>query len=110
MMKLCFALMSTALLSGCMLSSSQDIQNAEKLFEQFHCQNIESSQVAHSSITNYHAESLAVSRQKAQSYIESYKNGQKLFDLPLSEMVDVQYQKYRTACQSLGGLPIETHP
>ncbi len=109
-MKIWSAVASLLFLSGCMFNSSQDLQHAERLFAQFHCQNVESTQVAHSSITSYHEQSLAVSRQKAQSYIDSYKQGEQRFDLPLSEMVDQQYQTYRAACQSLGGLPLDTTP
>jgi hypothetical protein len=45
-----------------------------------------------------------VSKEKATSYVESYKNGEELFDMPLDEVVKQQYQLYKAACDSLGGV------
>lgn len=96
---------STLVLSGCIFGTSQDIQHAETLLAQFECRNIESGQIAHSSITAYHEQSLASSRKRAQEYIQAYKDGGHDFHLPLLEMVEEQYTKYYSACQALGGVP-----
>ncbi|HDV0752360.1 TPA: hypothetical protein RHI50_001889, partial [Acinetobacter baumannii] len=45
-----------------------------------------------------------VSKEKATSYVESYKNGEELFAMPLDEVVEQQYQLYKAACDSLGGV------
>ncbi|OTG87557.1 hypothetical protein B9T31_03385 [Acinetobacter sp. ANC 4558] len=103
-MKLYFALLSSLTLSGCIFSNSNDIKHAEKILAQFQCTNIESTQLNHTSITTYHERILYISKQKSQNYIESYKNGDKLFDIPLSEVLTLQYSIYKDACQSLGGL------
>lgn len=92
------------LLAGCSTSSSRDIKKAEKLLENFQCGNIESSQMTHSPITSYHEQSLSSSRQKAESYIQSYKDGDKLFSTPLSSVIEQQYHLYKEACQNLGGI------
>ncbi|MEH1035452.1 hypothetical protein V7H47_17925, partial [Acinetobacter baumannii] len=57
-----------------------------------------------SSINSYYQQSLAVSKEKATSYVESYKNGEELFAMPLDEVVEQQYQLYKAACDSLGGV------
>lgn len=100
-------LLGSIFLSGCMFSSSSDIKKAEKTLEQFKCANIESSQMAHTSITSFHEKALYGSKQKATDYIESYKDGDKLFDIPLSEVIDQQYVIYKDACQNLGGLHMQ---
>ena len=104
LMKLYSVLLGSIFLSGCIFSSSNDIKKAEKILEQFKCGNIESSQIAHTSITSFHEKALYGSKQKVIDYIESYKEGEKLFDIPLSEVVDQQYVIYKEACQNLGGL------
>ncbi|MDV2467739.1 hypothetical protein QR674_01920 [Acinetobacter chinensis] len=93
-------------LTACSLSASKDLKHAEKLLTQFQCNNIESSDMSHTSITSYHEHLLAVTRQKVEVYVESYKKGEKLFDMPLSEIVQQQYAVYRSACQSLGGITV----
>lgn len=91
-------------LAGCSTSSSRDIKKAEKLLSNFQCNNIESSQMAHSPITSFHEQSLSSARQKAESYVQSYKDGDKLFKIPLSSVVEQQYHLYKEACQNLGGI------
>ena len=91
-------------LTGCTLSSSREVKNAEKMLAQFQCNKIETTQMMHSSITAYHQQSLAATRQKAEAYVKSYQEGEKLFDAPLPEIIEQQYQMYHTACQSLGGI------
>lgn len=99
------AIFATALvLAGCSISTSRDIKKAEKLLSSFQCSNIESSQMAHSPITSYHEQTLQSSKQKAAAYIESYKNGEKLFNIPLTSVVEQQYSIYKEACQNLGGI------
>ncbi|RKG34628.1 hypothetical protein [Acinetobacter tianfuensis] len=95
----------TALLSGCIFGSSGEIRKAEKLLAQFKCANIESSQMSHSSITSFHEQKLSSSKQKALSYIESYKAGDALFDLPLDQVIEQQFNIYKASCQNLGGIP-----
>ncbi|EPK0624376.1 hypothetical protein LJ600_003759, partial [Acinetobacter baumannii] len=65
---------------------------------------IETSEISTSSINSYYQQSLAVSKEKATSYVESYKNGEELFAMPLDEVVEQQYQLYKAACDSLGGV------
>ncbi|EPO0862968.1 hypothetical protein ACV0M2_001869, partial [Acinetobacter baumannii] len=62
------------------------------------------SEISTSSINSYYQQSLAVSKEKATSYVESYKNGEELFAMPLDEVVEQQYQLYKAACDSLGGV------
>lgn len=103
-MKLLAIFALVTLLAGCSTSSSRDIKKAEKLLSNFQCSNIESSQMAHSPITSYYEQSLSSSRQKAESYVQSYKDGNKLFNIPLSSVVEQQYSLYKEACQNLGGI------
>ena len=102
-MKLLTFVCISLILTGC-IGTSKEIKNAESLLIQFQCTNVESSQIPHSSITSYYEQSLYSSKQKASSYIESYKHGDKLFDISLYEVVEQQYQLYKQACQSLGGV------
>lgn len=60
--------------------------------------------MTHTSITAYYEQSLALSRQKAESYVQSYKDGNELFDLPLTEVIEQQYIVYQAACENLGGI------
>lgn len=92
-------------LTGCMFGSSSEIRRAEKLFNQFQCANVETSQMSHSSITSFHEHKLTATKQKAQSYIESYKAGDALFDLPLEQVIAQQFDIYKASCQNLGGIP-----
>ena len=103
-MKPYFALFSLCFVSACSISSSKEIKQAEKLLQYFDCQNIERDQADHSSMTSFHEQILASSKQKAQSYVESYQHGDKIFDLPLPEVIETQLQNYTTACLSLGGV------
>lgn len=103
-MKLYCVLLACTILSGCMFSHSSEIKKAEQIFEKFQCNNIESSQSSHSSISSYHERTLYSAKQKAQDYIESYKQGDALFTIPLPEVVEQQYVLYTDACQNLGGL------
>lgn len=90
--------------TGCSFGLSHDIKKAEKQLSNFECKNIESTQMAHSPITSFYEQSLHGAKQKAQSYIESYKKGEKLFDLPLTTVIEQQYSLYKEACQNLGGI------
>lgn len=92
------------MLGGCMFSLSPEIKRAEHVLAQFKCHNIESRQISHSPIMVYHEQSLAGSKEKARHYIEQYKNGEKLFHIPLDDMVKEQYEMYKSACQALGGI------
>ena len=103
-MKLPLALLSLCFISACSISSSKEIKQAEKLLHSFDCQNIERDQADHSSMTSYHEQVLASSKQKAQAYVESYQQGDQIFDLPLPEVIETQLQSYTAACQSLGGV------
>ena len=99
------ALWAGALLfTGCSFGMSHDIKKAEKLLANFQCNKIENSQMAHSPITSYHEQVLYSTKQKAKNYIESYKNGEKLFEIPLSTVIEQQYSIYNEACQNLGGI------
>ncbi len=107
-MKLSFIFSIALLLSGCIFGTSQEIQRAEALLAQFQCQNVENHQIAHSAITTYHEQSLALSRKKAEQYIAAYKNGDYDLHLSLSNVVEEQYKKYHSVCQALGGIPLQT--
>lgn len=103
-MKALAVLIATLLLTAC---TSKDVRKAEHVLELFQCTNIESSQVAHTGISQYYEQSLYSSKNKATSYIEQYKNGQTTFDIPLTDMVEQQYELYKSACQNLGGIPLK---
>lgn len=101
-MKALAALSLTLLLTACM---SSDAQKAEHILKLFHCTGIQSSQMPHNSVTQYYEQSLYSSKSKAESYIEQYKNGEESFEISLSEIVNQQYELYKSACQNLGGIP-----
>lgn len=103
-MKTLILLAGIILLTGCTLGSSRDVKHAEKMLAYFQCNKIESAQMTHSSITSFHEQSLASSRQKAESYVQSYKEGEELFDVPLTDVIKDQYLIYQEACQHLGGI------
>lgn len=106
-MKSSFLLSLAVILTGCAIGTSSEIKSAEKLLSQFECKNIESAELAHSPITSYHERSLAVSREKAMSYIDSYKSGDVLFQIPLDHVVQQQYDVYKSSCEALGGVQSE---
>ncbi|HCJ6239215.1 hypothetical protein [Acinetobacter baumannii] len=103
-MKIFFVLVQFVFLTGCIFGQSSEVKRAEKLLNNFQCKNIETSEISTSSINSYYQQSLAVSKEKATSYVESYKNGEELFAMPLDEVVEQQYQLYKAACDSLGGV------
>lgn len=103
-MKTLILLAGIMLLTGCSLGTSRDVKHAEKMLSHFQCNKIETAQMTHSSITSYHEQALASSRQKAESYVQSYKEGEELFDVPLSDVIKEQYFIYQEACQHLGGI------
>lgn len=92
------------LLCSCTLGNSSEIQQAETLLQQFQCKNVETTQMPHSSINSFYQQSLAASREKVSVYIESYKAGDVLFEIPLDEVVQQQFQLYKSACEALGGI------
>ncbi|EOW9578534.1 hypothetical protein ACO109_003362 [Acinetobacter baumannii] len=103
-MKIFFVLVPFVFLTGCIFGQSSEVKRAEKLLNNFQCKNNETSEISTSSINSYYQQSLAVSKEKATSYVESYKNGEELFAMPLDEVVEQQYQLYKAACDSLGGV------
>ena len=103
-MKIFFVLVPFVFLTGCIFGQSSEVKRAEKLLNNFQCKNIETSEISTSSINSYYQQSLAVSKEKATSYVESYKNGEELFAMPLDEVVKKQYELYKAACDSLGGV------
>ncbi len=103
-MKTLILLAGMILLSGCSLTTSHELKHAERMLANFQCNRIETAQMAHTSITSYHEQALASSRQKAESYVQSYKDGEELFKVPLTEVIEEQYYIYQEACQHLGGI------
>ncbi len=104
MTKIISGLSMLLLLSACAMGRSNEVQQAEKLLAHFQCNNIETLQMSHSPINSFYQQSLSASREKAVMYIESYKAGDELFDLPLSDVVHQQFQLYKSACEALGGI------
>lgn len=109
-MKLLYLLLATLSLTGCIFGKSSEVKRAEKVLQNFECNNIESSELATSSISTFYQQSLAANKEKAASYIEQYKNGEDLFDIPLDEVVQQKYQLYIQACQALGGISTTKEP
>lgn len=103
-MKIFFVLVPFLFLTGCIFGQSSEVKRAEKLLNNFQCKNVETSEIPTSSINSYYQQSLAVSKEKATSYVESYKNGEELFAVPLDDVVKQQYELYKAACDSLGGV------
>ncbi|AZC03666.1 hypothetical protein J671_3031 [Acinetobacter sp. 1130196] len=91
-------------LTGCIFGQSSELKRAEKLLNNFQCKNVETSEMPTSSINSYYQQTLAVSKDKATTYVESYKEGEELFAMPLDEVVKKQYELYKAACDSLGGV------
>ncbi|MDO7194479.1 hypothetical protein Q5M49_12430 [Acinetobacter nosocomialis] len=103
-MKIFFVLVPFVFLTGCIFGQSSELKRAEKLLNNFQCKNVETSEMPTSSINSYYQQTLAVSKDKATSYVESYKEGEELFAMPLDEVVNKQYELYKAACDSLGGV------
>ncbi|WP_213065728.1 hypothetical protein [Acinetobacter nosocomialis] len=103
-MKIFFVLVPFVFLTGCIFGQSSELKRAEKLLNNFQCKNVETSEMPTSSINSYYQQTLAVSKDKATSYVESYKEGEELFAMPLDEVVKEQYELYKAACDSLGGV------
>lgn len=109
-MKITLLLSVFLCLTGCAFGTSSEIKIAEQLLNQFQCNNIDSAQLSHSPITGFHERSLAVSKDKAIEFVESYKAGDTLFEIPLDKVIQQQYVTYKSACEFLGGvtLPIDS--
>ena len=105
-MKILCVLIVIAQLTGCVFGQSSEVKRAEKILQRFQCKNVETSQLATSSINNFYQQTLAANKDKASTYIEQYKNGEDLFDIPLDEVVQQKYQLYLQACQALGGVAV----
>lgn len=105
-MKIALLLSLLLCLSACSLGKSSEIKLAEQLLNQFECKNIDSDQLSHSPITSFHERTLYVSKDKAVQYLESYKSGDYLFDLPLENVIQEQYTSFKSACEFLGGVTI----
>ena len=103
-MKFSFLIICSVILAGCTLGTSREIKKAEVILNQFECKNIEKSQLNHSAITSYHERSLSVSKEKASSYVQSYKEGEDIFLIPLDQIVQQQYDISKSACEALGGI------
>ena len=103
-MKFSVLFLFSIILVGCSLGTSREVKKSEELLNQFECKNIESNQLNHSAITSFHERSLAISKEKASSYVESYKSGDELFKIPLDQVVQQQYDIYKSACEALGGI------
>lgn len=103
-MKTPILLSSIIALTGCAIGTSSEIKRAEELVQQFECKSIDTDQLAHNSITGFHERSLAVSKDKSLDYLERYKSGETLFDIPLYDVIEHQYMSYKAACEFLGGI------
>lgn len=107
-MKTLLLFVGIILLHGCALGTSREVKHAEKMLSYFQCNKIESTEMTHSSMTSFYERSLAASHRKAESYVQSYKDGEELFDVPLTEVIEQQYLIYKAACQNLGGIGATT--
>ena len=102
-MKFSFLIICSAILAGCTLGTPRELKKAEVILNQFECKNIETGQLNHSAITSYHERTLSVSKEKASSYVESYKEGEEIFRIPLDQVVQQQYDIYKSACENASG-------
>ena len=96
-----------SMLTGCLFGGSSEIKRAEEILTRFECHNVESQNMLNSPLNSYHQQLLGSSKHKAQDYVERYQQGEHLFELPLDEIIQQQYELYVTACENLGGLPLE---
>ncbi|MEB3753991.1 hypothetical protein [Acinetobacter sp. MD2(2019)] len=90
-------------LTGCLFGTSNEIKKSEQIIKRFHCDNIEQ-QGSANPISSYHQQTLNISKQKSEDYLQQYKDGDRLFNVPLDEVINQQYSIYKDACQSLGGI------
>ena len=100
-MKLLFIPLLACCLSACLFTTSNEVKRSELILTHFNCHNYED---GISPINSFHEQILAVTKQKSADYIQHYKDGDKLFNVPLDEVVDQQYKLYKDACQSIGGV------
>ena len=101
-------LLSLLFLTGCAFSTSSEIKISEELLHQFECNNIDTDQLGHNPVSSFHQRSLAISKDKAMEYIESYKAGDTLFEIPLQQVIQQRYSSFKSACYYLGGIT-QTH-
>lgn len=97
-------LLSLIFLTGCALSTSSEIKVAEELLNQFQCNSVDTNQLGHNPVANFHQRTLATSKDKAMEYIESYKAGDTFFEIPLQQVIQQQYSSFKSACYYLGGV------
>jgi len=100
-MKLLIIPLIACCLSACLFTNSNEVKRSELILSHFNCHNYEGSI---SPINSFHEQTLTVTKQKSVDYIQHYKDGEKLFNIPLDEVVNQQYELYKDACQSIGGV------
>ncbi|NHB57711.1 hypothetical protein [Acinetobacter shaoyimingii] len=109
-MKIALLFSMLFILTGCSLTTSTEIENAEEIFTHFDCKNIDNEQLSHSPLTAFHERTLAVSKDRALKYIQDYKSGE-ITDIPIENFIQEQYITYKSACELLGGVTLHpTHP
>ncbi|KJV38777.1 hypothetical protein [Acinetobacter brisouii] len=101
-MKLLLIPLISLYLSGCLFTSSNEVKRSELLLSHFSCHNYTDNSM--SPINSFHEQTLNSTKQKATDYIQHYKNGDKLFNIPLDDVISQQYKLYKEACQSIGGV------
>ncbi|MHA3079004.1 hypothetical protein [Acinetobacter sp. ANC 5383] len=100
-MKLLLIPLISLCLSACLFTSSNEVKRSELLLSHFSCHNYADSM---NPINSFHEQTLSTTKQKATDYIQHYKNGDKLFNIPLDDVISQQYKLYKEACQSIGGV------
>jgi hypothetical protein len=100
----CGIFLLSLILSGCLFGHSKEIKASETLLQAFDCKNIETQSIVSSPMNSYHHQILASTKQKVTEYIAHYKQGDILFELPLDQVIQQQYELYTAACENLGGL------
>ncbi|MHA3054991.1 hypothetical protein E0H77_01395 [Acinetobacter sp. ANC 4633] len=100
-MKLLLIPLISLCLSACLFTNTNEVKRSELLLSHFSCHNYANSI---SPINSFHEQTLTTTKQKATDYIQHYKDGDKLFNIPLDDVINQQYKLYKEACQSIGGV------
>lgn len=105
-MKTAFLSCILILFTGCSLNTPKEVKIAQDLVNHFQCNNIDNEQLTHNPITGFQQRTLSVSKDRAQQYIDLYLSGDATLDMPLDDLVELQYGTFKSACEFLGGVTL----
>lgn len=83
-------------------STNTELMKAESLMGRFSC-SITSVAEDADAMDNFNFNAMQNDKDKVNTWLANYKNGQHEFNSPISEVIQSQLEVYTSSCESLGG-------